>query len=100
MFDVKVAKAYRKVITRLVDDGNRIAAQEGESLNSESEWHQPRIIQNVIVSGGAELVAGRGAGGFLRAGGQGAAVWVGSEATVRRGEAAVRGGVAMRKDVE
>ena len=52
MFDVKVAKAYRKVITRLVDDGNRIAAQEGESLNSESEWHQPRIIRNVILSDG------------------------------------------------
>ena len=99
VYDVKVVKSFRKVITRLVDEGNRIAAQEGESLNSKSEWHQPRIIRSVIVSGGAEMVAGRGAGGFLRAGGQGAAVVGGGEAVRRGVEGVVRApeaGVASR----
>ena len=68
LHDVKVVKTYRKGITRLVDEGKRIAAQE--SLNSKSEWHQPRIIHNVIASGGAEMVAGRGPEDFLRTGRQ------------------------------
>ena len=95
VYDVKVVKAYRKVMTRLVDEGTRIAGQQGESLNSKSEWHQPRIIRNVIVSGGAEMVAGRGGVVFLDGGdgGRGGAVRRG-EAGVRGGEAAVRGGEA------
>ena len=46
------------------------------------------------------MVAGRRAGGFLRAGGQGTAKVVGGAPTVRRGEAAVRGVEAIRRDVE
>ena len=57
---MKVVKAYRKVMTRLVDEGTRITAQKGESLKSKSEWHQLRTIRNIIVSGGAEMVPGRG----------------------------------------
>ena len=55
-------------------EGTRIAGQQGESLNSKSEWHQPRIIRNVIVSGGAEMVAGRGGVVFLDGGDGGRAV--------------------------
>ena len=88
---MKVVKAYRKVMTRLVDEGTRIAAQKGESLNSKSEWHQPRIIRNVIVSGGAEMVPGRGGVVFLGDGGRGGA-FRGGEFAVRGGEAALRGG--------
>ena len=45
-------------------------------------------------------MAGRRAGGFLRAGGQGTAKVVGGAPTVRRGEAAVREYVAMWKYLE
>ena len=89
VYDVKVVKAYRKVMTRLVDEGTRIACQQGESLNSKSEWHQPRIIRNVIVSGGAEMVAGRGGVVFLGDGRRGGAAVRGGEADERGGEAAV-----------
>ena len=66
VFSVKVVRAYSKVLTRCVDEGTFIAEHKGELLNSKSEWHQPSIIRNVIVSGGAEVVGGeqgRGRGG-------------------------------------
>ena len=45
-----------------------IGANEGDMLNSKSEWRQSSIIRNVIVSGGDELLAGREVGSFPRAG--------------------------------
>ena len=68
MYSVKVVRAYSKVLTRCVDEGTFIAEHKGELLNSKSEWRQPRIIRNVIQSGGAEMAGG--GNGFLRAGGQ------------------------------
>ena len=70
MYSVKVVRAYSKVLTRCVDEGTFIAEHKGELLNSKSEWRQPRIIRNVILSGGAEMAGGRVGNGFLRAGGQ------------------------------
>ena len=48
-------KAYQKVFTRLVDEGTNIAKHAGCVLNSKTEWHQPKIIRNVIIQGGAEV---------------------------------------------
>ena len=72
--DIKVLRAYRKPLTRGVDEGTNIGAHEGELLNSKSEWRQPSIIRNVIVSGGAEVVAGGQGQLFQRDGQQGVAV--------------------------
>ena len=77
---VKVVRAYSKVLTRCVDEGTFIAEHKGELLNSKSEWRQPRIIRNVILSGGAEMAGG--GNGFLRAGGQDGGVRVEEVAAV------------------
>ena len=53
-FEVKILKAYQKVLTRLVDEGTNLNCHEGPVLNSKTEWHQPKIIRNVIIQGGAE----------------------------------------------
>ena len=58
VYDVRVIKSYRKVFTRGVDEGTNIGAHEGDLLNSKSEWRQPSIIRNVIVSGGADVLTG------------------------------------------
>ena len=51
-------KAYQKVLTRLVDEGTNFNSHNGPILNSKSQWHQPKIIRNVIIQGGAEAVRG------------------------------------------
>ena len=58
VYDVRVIRAYRKVFTRGVDEGTNIGAHKGDLLNSKSEWRQPSIIRNVIVSGGADVLTG------------------------------------------
>ena len=55
-FEVNILKAYQKVLTRLVDEGTNFNSHNGPILNSKSEWHQPKIIRNVIIQGGAEAV--------------------------------------------
>ena len=51
-------KAYKKVFTRGVDKGTNIGADEGDLFNSKSEWRQPSIKRNVIVSEGADVLTG------------------------------------------
>ena len=55
-FEVNILKAYQKVLTRLVDEGTNLSAHNGPILNSKTEWHQPKIIRNIIIQGGAETV--------------------------------------------
>ena len=43
------------MFTRLADDGTNIAKHAGPVLNSKTEWHQPKIIRNVIIQGGVEV---------------------------------------------
>ena len=50
---VNVLKAYQNILTRLVDEGTSLKRYRGPILNSKSEWHQPKIIRNVIIQGGA-----------------------------------------------
>ena len=57
-FEVNILKAYQKVLTRLVDEGTNLNSHNGPILNSKTEWHQPKIIRNVIIQGGAEAVKG------------------------------------------
>ena len=88
IYDVKVLRAYRKPLTRGVDEGTNIGAHEGELLNSKSEWRQPSIIMNVIISGGAEVVAGGQGPISQRTGHQGVAgvEMTGGEVPVVRGD--------------
>ena len=67
-------RAYRKPFTRGVDEGTNIGEHKEELLNSKSEWRQPSMIRNVIISGGTEVVAGGRAAPFQRAGRQGGPV--------------------------
>ena len=55
-FEVNVLKAYQSILTRLVDEGTNIRKYRGPILNSKSEWHQPKIIRNVIIQGGADTL--------------------------------------------
>ena len=57
-FEVEILKSYRKAFTRCVEEGTYIASHQGESLNSKSEWHQPKVIRTTtrVVQGGAEVV--------------------------------------------
>jgi hypothetical protein len=55
-FEVNVLKAYQSILTRLVDEGTSIRKYRGPVLNSKSEWHQPKIIRNVIIQGGADTL--------------------------------------------
>ena len=57
-FEVTILKAYQKVLTRLVDEGTNLTKHKGSILNSKTEWHQPKIVRNVIIQGGAEAVRG------------------------------------------
>ena len=57
-FEVNILKAYQKVLTRLVDEGTNLNSHNGPILNSKTEWHQPKIIRNIIIQGGAEAVKG------------------------------------------
>ena len=55
-FEVNILKAYQKVLQRLVDEGTNLSAHNGQILNSKAEWHQRKIIRNIIIQGGAETV--------------------------------------------
>ena len=57
-FEICIVKAYRKPITRVVEEGVFIINHEGEILNSKTEWHQPKIIRTTVLQGGAELAGG------------------------------------------
>ena len=53
-----ILKAYRKPITRIIEEGVFIINHEGEILNSKTKWHQPKIIRTTILQGGAEMAGG------------------------------------------
>ena len=55
-FEVNVLKAYQSILTRLVDEETSIKKYRGTILNSKSEWHQPKIIRNVIIQRGADTL--------------------------------------------
>ena len=55
-FEVNILQAYRSILTRLVDEGTHVGKYLGHIPNSKSEWHQPKIIRNVIIQGGSENV--------------------------------------------
>ena len=55
-FEVNILKAYQKVLTRFVDEGTNLTSHNGQILNSKTDWHQPKIIRNIIIQGGAETV--------------------------------------------
>ena len=57
-FEVNILKAYQKVLTRLVDEGTNFNSYNGPILNSKLEWHQPKIIRDVIIQGVAETLRG------------------------------------------
>ena len=40
----------------MVDEGTNLSSHNGQILNSKTEWHQPTIIRNIIIQGGAETV--------------------------------------------
>ena len=39
-FEIPILKAYKKPLTRLVEEGTYISSHKGELLNSKNEWHQ------------------------------------------------------------
>ena len=55
---VSIAKAYKKVLNRSIEEGTFMNNHNGELLNSKTEGNQPRIIKTNIVQGGAEMVGG------------------------------------------
>ena len=57
-FEVTIFKAYQKVLTRLVIEGTNLTKPKGSILNSKTERHQPKIVRNEIIQGGAEAVWG------------------------------------------
>ena len=57
-FDIFIVKAYKKPITRIIEEGVFIVNYEGEILNSKTEWHQPKIIRTTVLQGGAEMAGG------------------------------------------
>ena len=58
-FEIFIEKAYKKPITRIIEEGVFIINYEGEILNSKTEWHQSKIIRTTILQGGAEMAGGR-----------------------------------------
>ena len=67
-FEIFIVKAYRKPLTRNIEEGTFIVNYEGEILNSKNEWNQPKIIRTTVVQGGAEMIGGE-VHVFPRAGG-------------------------------
>ena len=59
LFEITIMKAYKKPLTRNVKKGTCIANQDGEILNSKSEWHQPQIIRTktTLVQGGGQTIS-------------------------------------------
>jgi hypothetical protein len=57
-FEITIVKAYRKPLTRNIEEGTFIINYHGEILNSKNEWHQPKIIRTTVVQGGAEMIGG------------------------------------------
>ena len=58
-FEVKIIKAYKKLIRRQTEEGTFMVIVKGKLLNSKTEWHQPKIVRTAIHSDGAELAGGR-----------------------------------------
>ena len=58
-FEVKIVKAYKKLIRRQTEEGTFMVIVKGKLLNSKTEWHQPKIVRTAIHSDGAELAGGR-----------------------------------------
>ena len=56
LFEVNILKSNQSILTRLVDEGTSIRKYRGPIINSKSEWHQPKIIRNVIIQGGADTL--------------------------------------------
>ena len=49
-FTIQILKAFKKPITKCVEEGTLIANHEGELLNSKSEWHQASGIREAQMS--------------------------------------------------
>ena len=58
-FEVKIVKAYKKLIRRQTEEGTFIVIVNGKLFNSKTEWHQPKIVRTTIHTGEAELAEGR-----------------------------------------
>ena len=77
-FEMKILKAYKKLITMCVEEGTYIANHQGEILNSKSEWHQPKLIRTRTTveqggAGGGRVGGGQGVGRRLQPQDQGRA---------------------------
>ena len=64
-FEFTILKAYRKPLTRLVEEGTFISSHKGELLNSKNEWHQAKLVRTTtrVIQGGAEVLHQQGGGG-------------------------------------
>ena len=64
-FEITILKAYRKPLTRLVEEGTYISSHEGELLNSKNEWHQAKLVRTTtrVIQGGADVLQQGGGGG-------------------------------------
>ena len=64
-FEIKILKAYRKPMTRLVEEGTYISSHRGELLNSKNEWHQAKLVRTTtkVIQGGADVLQQGGVGG-------------------------------------
>ena len=57
-FEITILKAYRKPLTRLVEEGTYISSHKGELLNSKNEWHQAKLVRTTtrVIQGGADVL--------------------------------------------
>ena len=64
-FEFTILKAYRKPLTRLVEEGTFISSHKGELLKSKNEWHQAKLVRTTtrVIQGGAEVLHQQGGGG-------------------------------------
>ena len=64
-FEIQILKAYKKPLTRLVEEGTYISSHKGELLNSKNEWHQAKIVRTTtrVIQGGADTLQQGGVGG-------------------------------------
>ena len=76
-FEITILKAYRKPLTRLVEEGTFISSHKGELLNSKNEWHQAKLVRTTtkVIQGGADVLQHGGGGGVGRPQGGRVAAW-------------------------
>ena len=76
-FEITILKAYKKPLTRLVEEGTYISSHKGELLNSKNEWHQAKLVRTTtrVIQGGADVLQQGGGGGGGRPQGGRVAAW-------------------------